>query len=527
MYAMISRLPGSIIIFALFLNVPGLVSAQESSSENDAIIVEEIEAIEPAEAEEILENSEGIVPERSKESEEEEPAEEEAFFPQYILEKIVITGNSKTTDKTIVYFISLNKGQSFSPDDLQLEKSRNRLLATGWFSDVVFTLEKGSKKGLVVLKIQVQERSTLLISNLVLGVSKITTYGGLEISEYNFLGRGLLLSGGFVIGSPHRGYRAEFFDPSLFNSPFSAGLALYHSSGIDYLGYDNVVAIYPGSEEATYKPARIDYTRIGGSATGAATIFKTLTLTLKYRFEYIDATLPIAATETRNGSTTPLDFGLLSGKSYMSTVSAFLTYDSRNDPFLPSKGLYLNVGVELSNTLIGSTYNYSKYTLVTDYYKQLPWKHVVRIGFLGGLITGEAPLFEKFYIGDLSDFIPDRVLGMAFDKRRSFNMLKTSINAMRYENIAVKLYSEYIIPLYRKKRGIYGIDFFISLGFFLLASSEDFSVPPEGFEDVSPVPIDLTANMGFRLDTSAGYFEISVGTLLGLIPIEKELTLWR
>jgi outer membrane protein insertion porin family len=453
--------------------------------------------------------------------------EEEAASPQYFLDTIVIVGNHKTTDGTILHLVSLKKGQYFSPDDQELEKSRARLLATGWFSDVVFTLEKGSQKGHVVLRIRVDERSTLLVSNLVLGVSKITTYGGLEVSEYNFLGRGLLLSGSFLVGDPHRGYMAEFFDPSLFNSPFSAGLAAYYTSGVDYLGYDNVVAIYPGSQEASTGPARIDFTRIGGSLTGAATIFKTLTLTLKYRFEYIDAKLPIAASHTRRGVTTPLDFGLLSGTSYLSTIAASLSYDTRNDPFLPSKGLYFNVAAEISNTLFGSTYNFSKYTLVVDYFKQLPWSHVVRVGFLGGLITGDAPLFERFYIGDLSDFIPDRVLGMAFDKRRSFNLLKTSINAMRYENIAAKLYAEYIIPLYRKKHGIYGIDFFFSLGFFLLASAEDFSVPPEGFEDVSPAPIDLTANTGFRLDTSAGFFEISVGTLLGLIPIEEELTLWR
>jgi outer membrane protein insertion porin family len=401
------------------------------------------------------------------------------------------------------------------------------MLATGWFSDVVFKLEKGSKKGLVVLKISVDERSTLLISNLVLGVSKVTTYGGLEVSEYNFLGRGLMLSGSFVLGDPYRGYRAEFFDPSLFNSAFAAGLAVYYTSGIDYLGYDNVVAIYPDSETSSTNPARIDFTRIGGSLTGAATIFKTLTLTLKYRFEYIDATLPIAASHTRRGVTEPLDFGLMSGTSYISTLSAFLTYDSRNDPFLPDKGIYLNIGIELSNSIFGSTYNYSKYTLAFDYFTKLPWNHVIRLGFLGGLITGEAPLFERFYLGDLSDFIPDRVLGMAFDMRRSFNLLKTSINAMRYENIATKLYAEYIIPLYRKKRIIYGIDFFFSLGLFLLASADDFRTPPEGFEDVSPVPLDLTANMGFRLDTGAGFFEISVGTLLGLIPIEEELTLWR
>ncbi|MFH1436335.1 MAG: BamA/TamA family outer membrane protein [Pseudomonadota bacterium] len=494
----------------------------------------EVTAVEPAEdiPEEPKDESskeKEISPEKKKKPEKnnEEADEGDAPYPKYVLEKIVIKGNTKTVTSTILYFIPLKKGQSFSPDDKEIVKSRARLLATGWFSDVVFTLKKGSKKGHVILEVKVQERSTLLIKNLVLGISGITTYGGLELAEHNFLGRGLFLSGGFVVGSPHRGYRVEFYDPSLFNSAFSAGIALYHSSGVDYLGYDNVVAIYDDAEEAVYRPARIDYKRWGGSIFGGATIFKTLTLTLKYRLEYLDTILPIAATHTRRGITTPIDFGLLHGESYISTISASLTYDTRSDPFLPTSGLYLNITVELSNTLIGSSYNYSKYTLVADYYKTLPWSHIVKISFLAGLITGNAPLFEKFFIGDLSDFIPGRVQGMSFDKRRSFNLLKTSINAMRYENIAAKLAGEYIIPLYRKKKGIYGIDFFFSIGLFLLASSDDLLLPPEGYEDVSPAPIDITANLGFRADTSAGYFEVSVGTLLGLIPIEEELTLWR
>jgi outer membrane protein insertion porin family len=519
---MTSRLPGTLLfflsLFFLICSVSATAFAGDEGKKN---------AGKKGEATEIIESASDSEAEKQKEKEEEWGALEKISYPTYTLEKILIEGNTKTTDSTILFFIPIKKGQSFSPDSLELIKSRARLLATGWFSDVVFTLEKGSKKGNALLRIKVEERSTLLISNLILGVSEITPYGGLEITEHNFLGRGLSLSGSFVVGNPYRGFKAEFADPSIFNSPFSVGVAFYYTSGIDYLGTDDVIAIYADSEEATYRPARIDYKRIGGSVKGAVTLFKALTLTLKYRFEYIDALLPIAAVSTRGGVTETLDFGLISGISYVSALSVFLTYDTRNDPFLPSEGIYLNFGIELSNKLLGSTYNYSKYTLVLEWFKKLPWNHVIRLGFIGGLITGDAPLFEKFYIGDLSDFIPDRVLGMAFDKRKSFNLLRTSINAMRYETIAAKLFAEYIIPLYRKKKAIYGIDFFFSLGIFMLASPEDFSVAPEGYEDVSPAPIDLTANMGFRLDTSAGYFDISVGTLLNLIPIEEELTLWR
>jgi len=448
-------------------------------------------------------------------------------YPKYVLEKIVVEGNDKTTTGTILHHVPFKKGDAFSPDDPRLAKARARLLVTGWFSDVAFALEKGSKKGRVVLRIKVQERTTLIVSNVVFGVSKITTYGGVKIDENNFLGRGLSLSGSVVIGKPHRGFAAEFFDPAIAGSRFAAGLELHYVSGIDFLGYDNVVAIYPGDHEQSYDKARIDYKRIGGSIFGAVTFFKSLKLTLKYRLERLTADLPIAATHTRRGVTSPIEFNILAGDSYLSALSASVTYDTRNDPFLPTSGLFFNLSVELSNPLIGSAYSYSKYVVMLDYYAKLPWNHVLKVGLLVGFITGEAPLFEKFYLGDLSDLIPGRVMGMALDARRSFNLLRTSINLMRYEDIAAKVYAEYTIPLYRSKQNVYGVDFFFTLGFFMLASADDLTSPDRGFSDVSPAPVDLTANLGFKLDTAVGFFEISVGKLLGLIPIEKELSLWR
>jgi len=511
--------------FLLVLNTfPNLIIAEdfskikENPSQSDTAT--DLESIEEVPT--------GIVTNNEKnEKTQQETSPTPAVLPQYVLEKIVVKGNTKTLRGTILHYISIKEGYSFSPDDPRIEKSRIKLLSTGWFSNVKFSLEKGSKKGFAILVVTVEERSTLLLSNLLIGNSSITPYGGLEITERNFLGRGLSLSGSFVAGGPGKGMQIEFFDPSIKSSPFSFGTSIHYSSGLDYLGDSSALSIYKDSLDVIKGPARIDYTRIGGAIKGSYILPMSLRLTLKYRYEYIDAILPIVAIQTTGEKTKPLNFGIVSGKSHLSTISAVISYDSRNDPFLPCEGVNFGISFELSNSIFGSSYNYSKYTTYFEWLKKLKWSHVLKLGISAGLIAGSAPFFEKFYIGDLSDLIPQRILGLSFDRRKSFNLLNTNINSMRYETIAAKIFIEYIIPLYRKNRGIYGIDFFFSAGLFMLASPEDFEITPSNDGSQKFVPLDITGNTGFRIDTQAGFFEISVATLLSLIPVEEELTLWR
>ena len=100
--------------------------------------------------------------------------EEELQGPVYVLESIEIRGNQKTSDATVLFFVQMTEGESFSPGDGRLEKTKYSLLATGYFSDVDLSLEKGSERGDVVLVITLVERSTFVFRDLVLGFSDIT-----------------------------------------------------------------------------------------------------------------------------------------------------------------------------------------------------------------------------------------------------------------------------------------------------------------------------------------------------------------
>ncbi|HEY4157541.1 MAG TPA: hypothetical protein VGM29_05565, partial [Polyangiaceae bacterium] len=107
------------------------------------------------------------------------------------------------------------------------------------------------------------------------------------------------------------------------------------------------------------------------------------------------------------------------------------------------------------------------------------------------------------------------VLGINFDRRPPPNFLGTDIVEVRYGKYAFKLASEYRVPLFRGHRSIYGIDFFASAGIYGVAGTRDITNPPTGYSGLARVPIDLTGNLGFRIDTSAGGFVFSFANLLG------------
>jgi hypothetical protein len=144
---------------------------------------------------------------------------------------------------------------------------------------------------------------------------------------------------------------------------------------------------------------------------------------------------------------------------------------------------------------------------------------VLRLEGFAGAVFGTAPMFEMFYVGDLSDLLPDRALGLAFDRRAAPDFLNTDIVFVRYGSYAAKLNVEYRIPIYHGHRSIYGVDFFASTGVYGLANPEDITDHARGYNGLSAVPIDLTFNLGLKVDTQAGGFTFGISNFLGFIPL--------
>jgi hypothetical protein len=442
---------------------------------------------------------------------EEAPFADAQFGPRYVIEDVIVSGNRKTAKSIILAeanAIGLGPGASVDASDPRVEAVRYRLLTLGYFLDARLKVTRGSRRGGVVLVIEVEERGTIVINDLFPATSAATSFwGGADVSETNFLGRGISLGAGLVastrpvvpfadhglgirvrgavppIGGP---YGLALSATGLFND----GSEFYRSDGADN---ERDPSLFVASN-----------VRRAGGVLGVGKDFRIpLHARLDFREEVIDSTLP----------TVPgIDYMVLAGTSRLGSVTGGLEYDTRSDPILPRSGMRLSLSAEAATAVLGSSYDFFKAVGEASFYWRMPRGHALGLHLFGGAIVGDAPFFDRFFIGDLNLLMPRRALGINFSTLPSRNLLGTNIAHHRYDQYAGRVLVEYAMPIWRRRGFVYGGDAFVAAGVFGMASPGD-AIGPGPF-GLSKLPIDLTADLGLRLDTYVGIFTISIANAL-------------
>ncbi|MGO9835948.1 MAG: BamA/TamA family outer membrane protein [Polyangiaceae bacterium] len=450
-----------------------------------------------------------------------------AIAVKYTLEGIEVRGNKATRARVVLRYVPMHAGDILDVDDPELTLTRFRLLGTGFFRDVQLSLRRGTQRGYVVLVIDLVERNTLVVDNVWLGISEdvnsngfarpLTAYGGAAVTETNLAGTGIALGGAFAVADQQFALRARLADPQFLRTNWIADTELLYNAARDFFGNGDVL-VYDPTQSTAQDFAVAQYQRFGGRVGLGHDLGVSSQVFFDYRLEKIDASFPLAASDHYGLDVEPIDFMLLPGSSFLSTLRTTLVHDTRDEPFLPTVGHYASATVEAALTPLGSDYPYAKLALHGSQWFTLPWGHVLHLeGFAGG-VFGNAPLFERFYVGDFSDLLPDRVLDLNFDRRPAPNLLSTDIVEVRYGNYAAKLDAEYRVPVYRGRRSIYGVDVFASFGLYSVLNEEEIVDRPRGYQGLATVPVDLTFNAGLRIDTQAGAFVLGIGNLVGFVP---------
>ena len=447
---------------------------------------------------------------------------------RYTLEAIEIHSDGRTGKRVILPHVHLRLGDLLDVADPELELARYRLLATGFFSDVRFSLRRGSRRGAAILVIDVAERNTVIVQNLWFGIAAdedaagnakpLGTFLGLEVAETNLVGTGIELGAGIGLASDQVALRAHVEDPAFAGTSWSGLFALNYAGARDFFGTKDVLYQPAPGATATADFAEVAYKRYGGTVGSGTSLGLFSQVALSYHLEHIDAVVPAGATQLRGDTRQPIDFAIQPGGSWLSTLRAALTYDTRDQPFLARRGWLASAAVTAGVVPLGSSYSYARVELSGQRWWQLPWKHVIHASAFFGGIAGSAPFFEKFYIGDFTDLLPDRVLDLTPDRRQPPNLLGTDIREVRFGDFAAKIDVEYRVPVFTGKRAIYGVDLFVSTGLWGVAGLPDITDPPSGYTGLQRVPVDLTYNLGIRLDTALGGATIAFSNLLGLIP---------
>jgi outer membrane protein assembly factor BamA len=450
---------------------------------------------------------------------------------RYRLEGIQIRGNRRTAERVVRRYVPFQEGDPLDVDDPELELTRYRLLGTGFFSSVRLSLRKGSVRGEAVLVIEVVERNTLLVEQVAMGIAAdedaeghsepISPYLGLQVAETNLAGTGITIGAGVGAAADQFALEARFADPAFVSSSWMISAALRYVNARDFFGNKEVSFESPNLEQREVTDyAVVDYTRFGGTIGAGHELNPSLRLFVDYGLERVEAIVPTAASHVRGETREPIDFDILPGASVLSTLRATLSYDTRDGPFLPKRGSLGSIRGTLGLPPIGSSYSYQKLEASWASWWTVPWSHVVGVEARIGAVAGDAPFFEKFYVGDFTDLLPARILGLNPDRRQPPNFFGTDIAEVRYGDYAARLAAEYRIPLYRGHGSVYGIDSFVGAGLYGAATKRELDDPPSGYQGAERIPIDFTYNLGLRIETYVGGFSIAFSNLFGLLPAQ-------
>ena len=436
------------------------------------------------------------------------PGEPEApVARRYVVEQIRFDGLTRTRPSEVRRHLSLAEGELL--DEGAVLFSRLRLLQLGWFSRVETRLEKGSARGLVVLVFDFTERNTLVVSDLVLGsTGPQSVYGGLGLSQGNFMGVGLALSGAFVYGGapadqplapPRFALRGAFFDPdlALARLPLVFGL-----SALALRGEELACAVPDCSAfRGRYGSApRLRYDRLGGELTFGIRPGPFERLLAGYRLERVGAERILGAGAAALNADPHLAAAQVRvGRTWISALTGTYDRDTRNDVFFPTDGTRLAVNVVLGSQALGGDYEYSRYLLQLESDHELPGGHGLRLTGALGAVQGDAPFFERFYPADFAYFSIGPALGRALE-------LNFSTDA-RYDSYLALLGAEWGVPLWSS--GSFFHRGYLALGARWLLTA---ATARAGRTPASSTP--FSGDLALRLDTPVGTFNLSLGYAL-------------
>jgi outer membrane protein insertion porin family len=212
--------------------------------------------------------------------------------------------------------------------------------------------------------------------------------GFVEITQRNFdimnfptfMGGGQNLTLKAEIGMVRNNFNIGWMDPWIFGFPYSLGFDIYRTS----------------HTQSTDIGWAYDETRTGGDVRLGKEITDYLRADLTYRLEDVNIGNIVA--------TSSQDFFAEEGSNYLSTFTAELTQDTRDNVFNPMHGYILSGAIEDAGGVFGGNKNFVKGTALASVYHTFFEKFVLELRGRAGWCSpygnsNEVPVYERFYAG--------------------------------------------------------------------------------------------------------------------------------
>jgi outer membrane protein insertion porin family len=290
--------------------------------------------------------------------------------PEVYVERINITGNTRSEEKILRREIPMAEGDLFTSQKLAL--ARQKLVNLNYFDKVNATTTPGATKDKIIVTIDVTEKPTGLFS---IGGGYSSTdglIGTLNLSQRNFLGRGWIVSLQIAAGAQVQNGTVSFTEPWLFDRPLAAGFDLYSTRR----QFDDYTVQSLG--------ANIRF----GHPLGEFSRWNVL-----YRVSQ-DKISDVAPTASPN----LLD---QEGTHLTSLIGLNLTRDTRDNVFETTRGSNSLIGFDFAGVGFGE--QWLRTLASTSYFIPIWRDHVLGFRVMGGYSVGwssqPVPLFERFFLG--------------------------------------------------------------------------------------------------------------------------------
>jgi outer membrane protein insertion porin family len=304
------------------------------------------------------------------------------------INRIVITGNTKTHERVIRRELRIQPGDVFRRSDVL--RSQREVFQLGFFNDIQLDSRTADREtGAIDLLLDVEERTTGTAS-LGAGVNSTSGLTGfLQLSQNNFLGRGQVISTRAEFGR-FRELELSFTEPWLLGTPTSAGADLYDTRR----RYNEFVEKRRGGGLRVGRPFPwLDYTRITASYSLANYV-------IEAEPGYVDQIGDVdPATGERTGRSEDL----------ISSISLVLFRNSVDSPFFPTRGSATRLLNEFGGGLLQGDQHFDMATLEHTAYFRTVGKFVLSLGGHVGILQGldsadEVPFWKRFRLGGISRY---------------------------------------------------------------------------------------------------------------------------
>lgn len=309
-----------------------------------------------------------------------------------IVDRIEITGNTKTRDEVIRREMRLQEQELFS--GTQLRRSREALQRLGFFQEVNVTTRRGQTADRMNVVVDVKEAQTGAFSAGAGFSSADALLFNVRIQENNLFGRGQRLVFNVDIGSIRRNVILSFTEPYLFGSPLTAGIDAFTWR----LRFEDFARTGTGgSLSATYPVSAFGWRSLRGFS------LEDVRLGLAYRAERAE----ISDLE----STATTSIRLEEGTTFISSVTPSVSRNTLNHAFDPTAGSLQQFSLEVAG--LGGERFLKAEGLGRWYYTFLRSRALgdftYALGLSGGYgigdrgLTGdELPLFERYFPGGIN-----------------------------------------------------------------------------------------------------------------------------